>query len=114
MHEASIVGSLLDIAVKECRERGFNKIASISVRVGKASGVMPEALLFAFDAMKAETIAAAASLAIEEVPVSGYCDACRADFTVEEEFILSCPYCGGSSFRAQSGRELDIIELEVD
>ena len=114
MHEASIAGSLLDIAVRECGEKGYGRIVGISVRMGKASGVMPEALLFAFDAMKLGTIAEEASLAIEEVPVSGYCEDCRTDFTVSGEFILCCPHCGGGSFKALSGRELDITELEVE
>lgn len=114
MHEASIAQSLLDIATEECRKKGFNKIISVRIRIGKASGVMPEALLFAFDALKAGTMASGATLDIEEVPVSGHCDSCGSDFTVGEEYILKCPRCGSGSFRACSGRELDITEMEVD
>src|SRR5512139_3833550 len=98
MHEVSIADSLLTLAVKECRDKGFNAIQHIKVRIGKASGVMPEALLFAFEAMKRETIAEEAALIIEEVPVSGHCRICHADFTVEESFVLCCPHCEGLSF----------------
>ena len=114
MHEVSIADSLLDTSVRECRDKGFTKIGSIKVCIGKASGVMPEALLFAFDAMKAGTLAEGASLIIEEVPVSGHCNTCNTAFTVSEKYVLCCPHCSSESFTVNSGRELNIVELEVD
>jgi hydrogenase nickel incorporation protein HypA/HybF len=113
MHEVSIAGGLLSAAEKECRRQGYSSIQQITVRIGKASGVMPEALLFAFEAMKQETIAHEALLTIVEVPVSGHCAACNADFVAEGTFVLCCPHCNGTSFRVQSGRELEIAEMEV-
>lgn len=113
MHEYSIVDSLISIAIKECRKNGFNKIESVSVSIGKASGVMPEALLFAFDALKMETIANEAALHIEEIPLSGYCENCKGDFMTEEFFIFACPSCGSGSLKITSGRELEIKEIEV-
>ncbi|MGD0283275.1 MAG: hydrogenase maturation nickel metallochaperone HypA [Dissulfurispiraceae bacterium] len=114
MHEVSVAESLLKIAVDECRRNGYSKISNVRVVIGKASGVMPEALLFAFDALKTETIAAGAKLTIEEVPVAGHCTACSADFTTSESFVLCCPRCGCGSYTLHAGRELDIKELEVD
>lgn len=113
MHEVSIADSLLAIAIKECTDNGFTRIGSVKVRIGKASGVMPEALLFAFDALKTGTIAEGASLIIEEIPLSGYCNTCNTDFTVSGNFILCCPHCSGASFAVKSGHELDMAELEV-
>jgi hydrogenase nickel incorporation protein HypA/HybF len=114
MHEVSIAESLLKVACAECKKNGFNKIKNIRVCIGKASGVMPEALLFAFDALKSETIAAEATLSIEEMPVAGRCSACGSDFTSSESFVVCCPECGSESFTIHGGRELDIKELEVD
>ena len=114
MHEVSVAGSLLDIAVRECAGKGFGRIINIKVSIGRASGVMPEALLFAFDALKRDTIAGGASLIIEEVPVTGRCNGCSADFTVDGEYVLCCPSCGGGSFAVKTGREMDITELEVE
>jgi hydrogenase nickel incorporation protein HypA/HybF len=113
MHEYSVVESLISIAVKECKKNGFNRIQNIKILVGKASGVMPEALLFAFDALKQETIAEEASLLIEDIPISGYCENCKGSFTTEDAFIFSCPSCQASSLRITAGRELDINEIEV-
>ncbi|MEW6214781.1 MAG: hydrogenase maturation nickel metallochaperone HypA [Nitrospirota bacterium] len=113
MHEVSIAQSLLDIATENCKKNGYKGIESIKVKIGRASAVVPDALLFAFDAMKIDTIAEKACLTIEEIPVGGFCNNCNSNFTVEEAYVLSCPRCGGTSFRIESGRELDIYEMEV-
>jgi hydrogenase nickel incorporation protein HypA/HybF len=113
MHEVSIARSLLDIAIDNCVKQGYQGIELIKVKIGKASGVVPDSLLFAFEAMKVGTIAEKASLTIDEVPVSGYCDGCEMYFTVEEKYVLTCPKCGNTTFRLETGRELNIDEIEV-
>ena len=113
MHEASIALGLLEIATKQCEQKGYKSIESIKVKIGKASGIMPDALLFAFDAAKIGTIAEKASLSIEEIPISGYCKSCKSHFTVEDAYILFCPKCGDGSLEVETGRELDICEMEV-
>ncbi len=113
MHEVSIALNLLDIVVEECRKSGGSTVESINIRIGRASGVMTDALLFAFDAVKAGSVAAGAGLNIEEVPLSGHCRECGDDFEVGEEYVLCCPLCGGVSFEITAGRELDIIDMEV-
>ena len=113
MHELSIAQSLLDIVVRQCRSGGYGRIDSVNIKVGRASGVMPEALVFAFDAIKQDSLAGEATLQIEEIPVSGQCNDCSNVFAVEEEYILNCPVCGSNSFQITSGRELDIIDMEV-
>ena len=65
---------LLDIAIENCKKQGYKGIESIKVKIGKASGVMPDSLLFAFEAMKIGTMAEKAVLTIDEIPVSGYCN----------------------------------------
>jgi hydrogenase nickel incorporation protein HypA/HybF len=113
MHEVSIALSLLDIAKSYCEKEGYKGIESIGVKLWKASGVMSEALLFAFDAVKIGTIAEKAHLIIDEIPVSSFCNTCNNNFSVKETFVLSCPRCGDTSLRLETGRELDISEMEV-
>jgi len=113
MHEVSIALSLLDIAKGYCEKEGYKGVESIGVKIGKASGVMSEALLFAFDAVKIGTIAEKAHLIIDEIPVSGFCNTCNKNFTVDEPYVVCCPECGDSSFQLETGRELDIYEMEV-
>jgi hydrogenase nickel incorporation protein HypA/HybF len=113
MHELSIAQNLLDIVSTQCLKDGFKEIESINIKIGKASGIMPDALSFAFDAIKTGTIAQNASLNIAEIPVTGLCRACNSAFTVEEEYVLCCPSCKGSDFVMTAGRELDIVDMEV-
>ncbi len=114
MHEVSIAQSILDTAVAECLRADFRRINSISLRIGRSSGVNIPSLVTAFDIVKADTIAAGATLVCEEVPVRGHCLDCNSDFDAESELIASCPACNGARFRICGGRELDIMEIDVD
>ncbi len=113
MHEASIAASLLEIVSGQCIKGGYSRVESINLKIGRASGIMKDALIFAFDAMKADSPAKEALLHIEEVPVTGLCSDCKSTFTTEQEYILNCPVCGGGSFLMTAGREMDIIDMEV-
>lgn len=113
MHEASIALSVLDSVIKKCIGEGFSFIESVRLRIGRASGVLPEALVFAFDAAKTDTIADSADLLIDIVPLGGFCNECRNEFDVEEPYVLGCPLCGGNSFKINRGYEMDIIEIDV-
>lgn len=113
MHEASIALNVIEIAAENCRKAGYSRIDSIRLRIGMASGVMTDAILFAFDALKIDTIAAGATVIIDEIPVSGICGNCGKDFITKEAYILCCPECGGLSFKVNTGRELEILDMEV-
>ena len=112
MHELSIALAVLDIVRTAAAESGLARVSIVRLRVGRASGVQPDSLRFAFDCSKADTPAAAARLEIEEVPVGGHCDACDRDFTNPEPYVLACPLCGATSFRVTSGDELHVLDLE--
>jgi hydrogenase nickel incorporation protein HypA/HybF len=113
MHEVSIATSLLKIAVDNCKKEGYKSIELIKVKIGRASGIMPDALSFAFDAVKIGTIAEKATLTIDKIPVSGFCEGCKNSFTVDEAFVISCPQCGHISIRVETGHELHIYEMDV-
>ena len=114
MHELSIAMSILDIVKSACEENRCTRVEAVRVKVGKASGVMADALLFSFDVAKVGTVAEGASLEIEEVPVGGRCRDCEADFTVPEKYVFQCPLCGGAAFTMHSGQELEVVDLEVE
>ena len=71
MHESSIAHSIIEIIDEQCAEQGCTTVDALTVRLGKATGVMPESLQFAFDALKEPTKAKNAKLTIEIVPVGG-------------------------------------------
>jgi len=114
MHEASLALNILDTVTRQCEQGGYRVVHSIRLRVGRASHVLPEALTFAFDALKANTVAANASLEIESIPLGGHCRTCGARFEASERFIFACPDCQGSALEITQGHELDILDMDVD
>jgi len=112
MHELSIALSVLDIVRTAAVESGLASVTVVRLRVGRASGVQPESLRFAFDCSKAGTPAEQATLEIEEVPIGGHCAVCDQDFTTPEPYLLACPLCGGGAFLVTTGDELHVLDLE--
>lgn len=113
MHEVSIALSLLEIVEKKCREEGYPSLESLKVRIGKGSGILPEALQFAFEVAKQETVARNAELVMDLIPVQGTCKACSGRFESETPYILECPLCHSASFQVISGYEMELVEMEV-
>ncbi len=113
MHELSIAQNIIELVSEQCLKKGFKEIEAINIRVGRAAGIMPDALSFTFNTIKSGSIAQNASLNIEEIPVTGLCKDCDNTFISEEEYVLCCPFCKGLSFIITAGRELDIIDMEV-
>jgi hydrogenase nickel incorporation protein HypA/HybF len=115
MHETALALSILDIVVEKCRAAGGRTVDSVRIRIGKAAGVLPDALEFAFEAAKATTVAEQARLVIEPVPVGGICNECKKPFSVDDaQFIFSCPLCGSKSFEIKTGREMEIVDMEIN
>jgi len=114
MHEASIAISLLETVSDLCQQEGYNSIESVRLKVGRAAGILPEALLFAFDAAKSDTIANKAELIIEYVALGGFCCDCGSQFDSEERYIYACPACKSSAIKITRGDELQIIDMEVN
>ena len=114
MHEASIAIGLIETVSGLCQEEGYNSIESVRIKVGKSAGILPDALLFAFDAVKADTIAKQAELIIEHVALGGICSDCGLHFESEERYIYACPACKSSAIKITSGDELQIIDMEVN
>ncbi len=114
MHESSIAHSILEIVEEQCVAKKCTAVDGLTVRLGKATGVMPESLLFAFDALKEPTVARNAKMMIEIVPVGGSCGSCNREFDVPDvQYVFSCPHCGSSSFEITRGREMEISDMEM-
>jgi hydrogenase nickel incorporation protein HypA/HybF len=113
MHELSIALSILDIAV-EAAGRHEGRVVAVRVKLGPLSGVQKDALGWAFDLAKDDTLLAEAELVIDETSLSAYCPACSAVRTLQSDFELCCPVCGGPTPEIKSGRELEVVALEID
>jgi hydrogenase nickel incorporation protein HypA/HybF len=113
MHELSVAMSILDMAGEEAERRGGVRVLGIHLKLGPLSGVAKEALLSAFGLAREGDPLADAELVIEEVPLVVYCPKCqdkRAAVSVQE---LCCVECGTFTADVISGRELEMVALEI-
>jgi hydrogenase nickel incorporation protein HypA/HybF len=81
------------------------------VRIGRFSGVQPEALRFAWQVLRAGTISAEAELEIEEIPIRLRCRSCGSEFAADPD-DLSCPLCESLDQEMLSGRELELQSIK--
>ena len=114
MHELSIALSIVEIASEEAGRLGVARVEAVHVRLGALSGVVKDALLFAWDLACADTPAAGSRLEIEEIPVKIFCTTCAAERTPESPMDFHCPVCGGLSIEVRAGRELEVAALEME
>ncbi|MEM1209795.1 MAG: hydrogenase maturation nickel metallochaperone HypA [Planctomycetota bacterium] len=91
---------------------GVGRVSSVRVMVGAMSGVVPEALEFAWSAATRGTALAGATLAIESVSAAVWCEACSAEREISG-IALRCPSCGAMCPELVRGRELEIMSLEM-
>ena len=112
MHEFSIMQAALETAGEKTRAAGATQIHRLTLRVGALSGVVPEALRFAFDALKEKSGAATAILEIEEISAVGFCAGCATEFAVAE-INYECPRCHRASGELRRGKEMELASLEI-
>lgn len=113
MHEFVIAQSLFEIIEKEVLPYAGARVIKVNLRIGRLSGVMPDALRFAFEALSTGGIAEGASLVIEEVPLSIKCNQCGRVHIVDDPFMI-CPHCEGTDVEMIAGRELEIRNMEIE
>src|SRR6185437_8393479 len=76
MHELAIMDSALNLALDQAQKSGATRLHVIRLRIGSLSGVVPEALQFAFEPLAPGTLAEGAALDIENVPARFWCHGC--------------------------------------
>jgi hydrogenase nickel incorporation protein HypA/HybF len=103
----------MDAALKRAQEAKASRVYAIRLRVGQLSGVVPDALQFAFEALSNGTLAQGATLDIEHVPARFWCGTCQKEFTADDMFA-ECPGCHGLSLEMRSGRELELASMEIE
>jgi hydrogenase nickel incorporation protein HypA/HybF len=102
----------LDIAIAQAQQSKAAKIDCLTMNIGELSGVIPEALEFAFDVLSRGTITENAQLQINFIPVVCHCPKCDRDFH-SEKYIYECPHCLRISSNIVAGKELELVSLIV-
>jgi len=113
MHEMGIAMEIIEIAEASIPV-GMEavQVESVNLRVGKLSAIVPESLTFCFSVAIKDTRLEGAKLNIEQVPVVAMCKDCGAKWTIEEP-AFACQQCQSGSIKLISGKELDIVSIEI-
>jgi hydrogenase nickel incorporation protein HypA/HybF len=113
MHEISIALNIIEIAEAKARERNSPCIQTIKIRLGEFTTVVREALEFAFEVARRDTLAENARLEIESVAMVLRCVVCGPVTSPARSVCLLCPQCG-LPLEVVSGEELHVEYIEVE
>jgi hydrogenase nickel incorporation protein HypA/HybF len=91
MREYAIAQELVECAEAEARARGAASVQRLSMRIGELSGVEPELLTRAYNALREATICERAKLDIFLVPARWLCPVCGSPLRRGD--ILNCQRC---------------------
>lgn len=108
MHELTVAESIVHAVIDAV---GDAHVESVEVAVGVLSGVVPDALEFAWDVATADTALAHSGLVIDLVPVTVFCAPCTALVTPDIGF--RCPSCGTIADQIRTGQELEVRSARV-
>lgn len=92
------------------QENHLTRITNVVLEIGQFSGVEPEALLFAFQAIGSGTVLENAEVEIQRPPLLLYCSTCENEYAADLE-DLSCPICQKEDFLVVQGREMTVKSI---
>ena len=114
MHELSVAQQLVELVRAELQvDAPSAQVRSVRLRLVPLSGVVAEALLFAYGAATEGTPLAGSSLEIEHVMPAVYCANCRRERELDNVQHLRCPVCLAPTPDMVRGRELEVVSVEV-
>ncbi|MCZ2403489.1 hydrogenase maturation nickel metallochaperone HypA [Paenarthrobacter sp. Z7-10] len=108
MHELSITQSLVDTVLGRTGKRA---VKGVNLRIGRLSGVLPDAVRFCFELVSVDTPLAGAVLRIDEPQGRIRCRSCHRDVVLPDTLLLCT--CGSADVEVTSGRELMVMSVEV-
>jgi len=113
MHELSVAHAIVSTVVEALPEDS-PRVLEVRVRIGVLSGVVPEALTYAYDVAAQDTPLADAGLHIERAPVVIHCSPCDADRILLGTTDFTCSTCGAPSNDVRDGKEMEILSIVLE
>ena len=108
MHELEVTQAVVAAVVDRT---GHARVRTVRLRIGRDAGVVPDAVRFCFDSAAEGTPVAGARLVIDETRGVAECQACGADFDVDD-LLLGCD-CGSLDVQVAGSHELVVTGVEV-
>lgn len=109
----SIALSIIDLATEQVKKADAGTIVEIELDIGTLSGIEIDALNFAMDIARKETVLESARVKINRIEAVSECLECGHVFT-PEGFISHCPECGEMNTHLIKGKEMQVKSLLVE
>ena len=116
MHELSIAIAIVEQAEEVAKEHSGSRICAVHVRVGAMSGVVRDALEFAWETACEGTAVQGAELIVEDVPITMRCTQCGREQAVMSPQDLRCVGCESPAYPWElvHGQELELRAMELE
>ena len=114
MHELAVASELLDLVLRVAQEQAARQVTAARLRIGAASCLSPDSLVFGFEALAAGTAAAECRLEITRTPAGASCVQCGWRGALAELGGLACPDCRTTPLTIQDGRDLTVESVDVE
>jgi hydrogenase nickel incorporation protein HypA/HybF len=111
VHELALSQTICEAARAHLHEG--QRLTRVVVECGPFAGVVPEALEYCFPVAAEHLGIGDAELELRLLTADAECPACAARFAVATMWD-TCPECGRGPVTARGGRELNLIEIEVE
>ena len=113
MHEFSLASDIVEIVTESVKKAGRKKVTNLTLEVGVISGVDEDALTYALDSLKPETVLSDSTIEIIRVDGVAKCLTCNTQFPLDDLFTL-CPHCQGYEKEIISGKEFNVHSIEAE
>lgn len=113
MHELSVCQSIISQLESIAAEHGATSITVVHVQIGPLSGVEAPLLKNAWTIARSNTVAAGATLEIEEMPITIRCTVCEKESSAQANRMV-CDHCGAWQTRLISGDEMLLRSVELN
>ena len=110
MHEVALSRQLARIVSRNAAGR---EVLEVELEVGHLRQVVPEALHFAWSAVRKNTLRGPARLNITEIPAVVRCRECKATTELREVLDFRCQECSSRDLQIISGEEFRVVSIEV-
>ena len=112
MHELSVAHAVVSTVV-EALPSPDTRVTQVRLRIGMLSGIVPQALEFAYDVAAQGTPLVDAALVIERSPIVIACPTCGPQELADAQ-NFTCPACAQLCGDVISGKEMEIVDITLD
>ncbi|MCX7896769.1 MAG: hydrogenase maturation nickel metallochaperone HypA [Rhodocyclaceae bacterium] len=109
----SLALAVRDLIEEAAEREKFAKVKCVRAEIGALSGVEREAFAFCFDLAMKDSVADGARLEIVATAGGGRCPACGRE-TPLTMIYDACAHCGAFPVEVTAGKDMRILELEVE